>query len=108
MSDWQPTTIEDWRKMAMGHWHCYEDEQRNHKNTKLRLQMQSERATCLERILLRLLFDVDKALVSDQYITDESRWKRAHHRLEILLDDELDEGLDDGLEYGEWLSEDSE
>ncbi len=90
MSDWKPTTIEDWRKMAMAHWQHYEEEKQDHEATKLRQNMYSEKATCLERILLRLLFDVDKALVSDQYITDESRLKRAHHRLEILLDDELE------------------
>lgn len=80
-------TIDDWRSMAMAHYEAYEFEQRDHQATKLRHDMQWEKATCLERILLRLLFDVDKSLSPN--ITDESRWKRAHHRFDEMLDDEL-------------------
>jgi len=70
-------TIDDWRSLALANYEAHEIEQRDHQATKLRHDMQWEKATCLERILLRLL--------SDQYITDE-----AHHRLKILLDDELE------------------
>lgn len=81
-------TIEDWRKSSYAHYEAYEDERRDHEATKLRHDMQWEKATCLERILLRLLFDVAKALASPE-VTDDYLWKQAHHRFDEMLDDEL-------------------
>ena len=89
MSDWQPTTIEDWRKMAMGHWHYYEDEKRNHEATQHRLEMWTNQANAHERVLLQLLFDVGKALASPD-VTEEHLWRQAHYRFNELVDAELE------------------
>ena len=71
-------TIDDWRSLALANYEAHEIEQRDHQATKLRHDMQWEKATCLERILLRLL-SVHGAPA-----------QAAHHTLKILLDDELE------------------
>ena len=71
-------TIDDWRKSSYAHYEAYQIEKGDHQATKLRHDMQWEKATCLERILLRLL--------SVHGLPAQA----AHHRLKILLDDELE------------------
>ena len=71
-------TIDDWRKSSYAHYEAYEIEKGDHQATKLRHDMQWEKATCLERMLLRLL-SVHGAPA-----------QAAHHTLKILLDDELE------------------
>ena len=86
MTDWKPTTLEDWRKMAMGHWWEYENEKRNHEATKNRVEMWTDQANAHERVLLRLLYD---GFAVNRYGTAEARWKRAHRRFNELVDEEL-------------------
>jgi hypothetical protein len=89
MSDeWKPTTIEDWRKMAMGHWHCYEEEKQDHEATKNRLEMTEEHRDAHERVLIRLLDHIVRASMPAD-TTDSLIMKTVLIKLHRMVDDEM-------------------
>ena len=82
-------TIDDWRIMSKANHEAYEMEKRDHEATKHRLEMWTDQANAHERVLLKLLFDVAKALAS-WGVTDDYLWKQAHRRFNELVDAELE------------------
>lgn len=95
MSDWKPTTLEDWRKMAMGHWWEYENEKRNHEATQHRLEMAEEHRDAHERVIIRLLDHIVRASMPAD-TTDSFIMKTVLTKLNRMVDDEM------------WTQEDSE
>ncbi len=95
MSDWKPTTLEDWRKMAMGHWWEYENEKRNHEATQQRLEMAEEHRDAHERVIIRLLDHIVRASMPAD-TTDSFIIKTVLAKLNRMVDDEM------------WTQEDSE
>ena len=57
-NEWKPTTIEEWRKVAVGNWQCYEEEVANHNSTKHRLEMYQDLAEARQQVLFDLLVEI--------------------------------------------------
>lgn len=89
MSDeWEPTTIDDWRRLANGHWYEYGCEVADHRATKQRLERTEEHRDAHERVIIRLLDHIVRASMPAD-TTDSFIMKTVLTKLNRMVDDEM-------------------